>query len=121
MIASVVARSSAAGAGCWDDLAASRPSRPHPRSGKPSKAEILDAAQAPAVGLPLSASAFADPNLAAPRAAQAPCRSSAVPSPQAPPEKSSGVSSLSGLSRLKRAGLGGRTGREHIRGTSYPI
>src|SRR5215213_3964085 len=96
MIASAVARSSAG----WR-LLLGQPRRfetkpAAPSADKPSKAEIPDAAQAPAVGLPLSASAFAEPNLAAPRAAQAPCRSSAVPSLQAPPEKSSGVSSLSG-------------------------
>src|SRR3954454_24585223 len=96
MIASAVAEARRAGAGCWDDHAASRPSLPDPRPGKPSKAKILDAAQAPAVVPPQPASALADPNLAAPRAAQAPCRSSAVLSLQAPPEKSSGVSSLSG-------------------------
>src|SRR6516165_3474167 len=58
--------------------------RSHLRSDRPSTAETLDAARARAAAPPPPTSA-ADPNPAAPRAAAAPHRSSAEPSPQTPP------------------------------------
>ena len=77
-------------AGCLGDRAASKSNPPDPRCGRPSAAEIPDAARAPRAAPPPGSSAVVDPGPAAPPAAQAPRRSSAVPSPQTPPEKPRG-------------------------------
>src|SRR6516162_9786524 len=63
----------------------SRSGRSRPRPGTPSTDETLDAARARAAAPPLPPSIVADPNPAAPRAAAAPHRSSAEPSPHTPP------------------------------------
>src|SRR6516165_8719508 len=85
MIAST-ARRSASGLRrllCARDVSRSGPSRP--RSGMPSTAGTPDDARAPAAALSSLSSTVSEPNPAAPRAAPAPHRSSAEPSPQTPP------------------------------------
>ena len=63
---------------------------PGPQSGTPSTAGTPDDARASVTPPPPHSSVVSDRDPAAPRAASAPHRSSAVPSPRIPPEKSSG-------------------------------
>src|SRR5512132_2018766 len=83
-------------AGCRGDLVASRSGPPDPWSGTPSTAGTPDDARASATAPPPRSSIVFDPDPAALRAASAPRRSSAKPSPLTPPEIPGEVSSLIG-------------------------
>jgi hypothetical protein len=72
-------------AGCWSDRGASRSGPSGHRGDRPSATETPDGARAPVADPPSRSSVAADPNPAAPRAAKAFHRSSAVPSPPTPP------------------------------------